>query len=133
MTSQFARYASREEYWAEATVETAGQMCRLITRIDGQRDLCLPGAAPYGKDADADREKARQWMALCELAQRSTQDFAKGSGELPNPNIVVPIPDPPGGRPNWTVEELRRYVDQKLAGHSVEEWKPGLWQVKPRD
>ncbi len=131
ISSQFARFADRDEVWSEAMIETVGHTYRLIVKIDGLADLRLPGIQTHGKDADHDREKARQWMALCELAHRSTSDFQKHSGV--SPDVDVSIPDPPGGGPNWTMEEAWQYVSQRLAGYHIKEWKPGLWQAKARD
>lgn len=116
---------------SSARIEIFGHTYQVEVEIDGDDDLCLPGVDPYGKDADPDRQKARQWMALCELAQRLTRDFEKRSGVLPT--VDVSMSKPPGGRLNWTIEEVRDYMSQKLAGYHIKEWSLGLWQAKPRD
>ncbi len=113
-----------------AKIEMFGHVYQVEVEIDEHDDLGLPGVEIHGKDADPQRQNARQLMELYELAQRSTRDFEKCSGVLPE--VDVSIPSPPGGRPNWTTEEVRDYVSQRLAVYHIQEWEPGFWQAKPR-
>lgn len=128
MKGHFYRPTNADERWSSAEIKTIGQMYQVELIIDGIADRKLPGIEEsHAKYADADRQKARQWIALCYLGQRPTQDFEKCSGI--SPKIILSIPPAPGWSGQWTIEELWSYVVTKLVGYEIKEWQPGLWQA----
>lgn len=125
----FTRPALNDERLSWAEIETFGQTYRVNISIDGLADSQhLPGTDPHGTAPDAERQKARQWVALCGLARLLTQDIKESPDACSKLNVS--IPRQPAGCEKWTSEKLWQYVQQHLVGYKVREWRPGLWQAR---
>ena len=129
MKEDFFRPANMDVRLSWAEIEVLVRMYQVNVTIDGLlEDLRLPGIETHhGKAADPDRQKARQWMALCELVRCPTGDFEKRSAD--SPEIDVSIPPAPGWDGMWTIEKLWDHVRRELADYDLREWTSGLWQA----
>ncbi len=99
---------------ARATVEIQGETNSVEVVISGEDELGLPGM-----QESKEREEARMWFALVDLAHRSSRDLARKDPRT-LPEIRLPIPRSGlGFKSGWSIEAVRQYAQKELRGYEV--------------
>jgi len=114
----------RDDHWAQASIEAHGRQYRVAAVIPGHTDF----HHLFGM-GDEDREEARGWFALVELAACPTGKLdSKPGGYLPE--VVVKIAQaPPLER--WVIEDVLNYAHQQLRDYELKR-DGSRWLAQPR-
>jgi len=108
--------------YADATIQNQGAPDRWLVFIDGLDDLRLPGPCLDNQDHENDeREEARGLMALWAVA--------KGQTVKRDARCYVEMPKPARSTTQWTVKEIRSYVQQELPDYTIECGR-SCWQAR---
>src|SRR5207302_3869434 len=119
----FQSEQGRDDLWAQATIEVGGRQYRVAAVIPGVSDF-----HHFFGMTEEEREEARGWFALLDLARCSVEAFAQTSGEyLPEVNIRIP-PAPPSQR--WMIDGVIKFVRDQLREY-VLEWDGSSWVAQP--
>ena len=119
----FQTAQERDDLWARATIEAEGRQYRVALLIPGPSDFHHFFGMP-----DEEREEARVWFALVDLAKRSTSGFGQATDGSPA-EVTVRIPQAPPLR-RWMIEDVLDYVHDQLREYVVERKGP-TWQARP--
>lgn len=113
----------RDGHWAKATIKAQGRQYRVAVVIPGQSDF-----HHFFGMTDEEREEARGWFALVELAQCPTTAFASAPSESLVDVTVRIAQAPPLQR--WVIEDVLHYVHEELREYVLER-KGSTWQAQP--
>ena len=119
----FQTAQERDDLWARATIKAEGRQYRVAVLIPGPSDFHHFFGMP-----DEEREEARVWFALVDLAKRSTSGFGQATDGSPA-EVTVRIPQAPPLR-RWVIEDVLDYVHEQLREYVVER-KESTWQARP--
>src|SRR5437588_1474556 len=119
----FQAEQGRDDLWAQATIEVGGRQYRVAAVIPGVSDF-----HHFFGMTEEEREEARGWFALLDLARCAVEAFEQTSGEyLPEVNIRIP-PAPPSQR--WMIDGVIKFVRDQLREY-VLEWDGSSWVAQP--
>ena len=113
----------RDDLSAPATITAEGHQYRAAVMVPGQSDF-----HHFFGMTDEEREEARGWFALVELAQCPTNLFGPAASGSPA-EVTVRIPQAPPLR-RWMIEDVLDYVHEQLREYVVER-KGSTWQARP--
>ncbi len=115
---QAATSPLRDAKVASATIEVGERRYRVSVIVSGPSEMGFAATKVGSRMDDKEREEARLWFSLLELANRPIGDFE--AEESTPPEIKVSIPVPPGPiHQEWTIEKIRRHVRQELKGYEI--------------
>lgn len=109
----------RDAKVADATIETQGRSYPVKALITGPGELGFLASSTGKRMDEADREEARFWFSVLELATRPIGNFElKEMGSVPEIQVAIPVP--PGDlHREWTIENIRRYVRKELKDYQI--------------
>lgn len=114
----------RDDHWAQATIEIQGRQYRVAAVIPGPTDF----HHLFGM-IDEDREEARGWFAVVELAGCSPRKFESSeSAYLPEVQVKI-AQAPPLQR--WVIEDVLNYAHEHLPGYELKR-EGGRWLAQPQ-
>lgn len=117
----FERPHNIDAVFANATIDNQGVPDRWPVFIDGIDDGKLPGQRiDQQVHGDDEREEARGLMALWAVA--------KGKTVKRDARCYAEIPEPAGNVTQWTIKEIRSYVQQELPDYTIE-CRRSCWQA----
>lgn len=109
----FERPHNIDAVFANATIDNQGVPDHWPVFIDFLDDRRLPGQSLDNYDhGDDEREEARGLMALWVVTTGKT--VKRGA------RCFVEIPQPAGSSTQWTIEEIRSYMQQELPDYTIE-------------
>lgn len=120
--ASFERNPHADEMRSEAVIEDQGRMYQVRVVMDP-----LHHARLFEGMTDRERENARQWLALIEIAQYQTRNLEGRPGA--SSRVDVSTPESERGQ-KWAVDELRRHVERQLVGYDLQPLPSGCWQVR---
>ncbi len=113
----------RDDHRAQAAIKTQGRQYRVAAVIPGQADF-----HHFFGMTDEEREEARGWFALIELARCPARAFESGpGGHLPEVTVRI-AQAPPLQR--WTSEDVLNYVHEQLREYVLKR-EGSTWQAQP--
>jgi hypothetical protein len=112
----------RDGHWAQATITAQGGQYRVAVVIPGPSEF-----HHFFGMTDEEREEARGWFALIELAHCPTSAFESDpTGALPEVTVSI-AQAPPLQR--WLIEDVLNYVHEELREYALER-KGSTWQAR---
>lgn len=113
----------RDDHWAQATIDAHGRQYRVAAVVPGQADFHY-----FFGMTDEEREDARGWFALIELARCPAEAFESSpGGHLPEVTVRIAHAGP---LQRWTIEDVQNYAHEKLRGYALER-EGSTWRAHP--